>query len=177
MFGCNDQQGCQASSESAAMQTLIPHCQAPVPGNTGNPQGRSPATTASLGKGWRAGAGPKSCPEEMGQECPSALCSQLGYGGTTEKLIFGWKEVPCQARQTGGGKYEALAGGCRVGVPVPLSLVNNSAALSVHLFLHWSQRELPCPPSNICLAIVLCYILGVFFFLFELFFCLIFFVR
>lgn len=111
-----------------------------------------------------------------GQERQSALCTLLGYGEAMEKLIsmiFGWKEVPCQARQAGGGEHRHSLGAAGSEFQYPLSLVNNSAALSVHLFLHWSQREQPCPPSNVCLAIALRYTLRVFFclgFFFSLFF-------
>lgn len=89
-------------------------------------------------------------------------------------VIFGWKEVPCQARQTGGESTRHSLGAAGSEFQYPLSLVNNSDALSVHLLLHWSQREQPCPPSNICLAIALRYILGFFSvwaFFFLIFFC------
>lgn len=114
---------------------------------------------------WGKDGKAKELLEEKEQECQCALCSRLGYRGAMEKLtsvIFGWKEVPCQARQTGGGKLRHSLGAAGSEFQYPLSLVNNSAALSVHLLLHWSQREQPCPPSNICLAIALPYILGVF---------------
>lgn len=88
---------------------------APMPGN---PQGRCPAQVPIHHRiwvlkglfGWR----PKSCTEEKGQECHSALCSRFGYRRAMEKLIsvvFGWKEVPCQARQTGGGKAQGTRWG------------------------------------------------------------------
>lgn len=70
--------------------------------------------------------------------------------------------MPSQANRRGKSSRHSL-GDAGSEFQYPLSLVNNSAALSVHLLLHWSQREQPCPPSNICLAIVLRYILGVFF--------------
>lgn len=70
-----------------------------------------------------------------GQGCQSILCNRFGYGGAVEKLIsviLEWKEVPCQARQTGGEKHKKFAVGCRKRFGTFYSLVNNSAALYVH---------------------------------------------
>lgn len=97
---------------------------------------------ACPGKGWRAeGVKRAKWKRRMllayrhGQGCQSILCNRFGYGGAVEKLnsvILEWKEVPCQARQTGGEKHKKFAVGCRKRFGTFYSLVNNSAALYVH---------------------------------------------